>query len=91
MSLDRRALNILIALDQFLFCLVTLGRASPDETMSAAAWRLERDGRWAGRVFRPLIDTLFFFDPGHCRASFESEREGSQLPSQYQAERNSTT
>ena len=82
----QRLLNFLITVDQCFFSVVTLGKSSPDETMSAAAWRLERDGRWAGRVFRPLIDGLFFFDPDHCRLSFESERNGSQLPSQYQVQ-----
>ena len=32
----RRLLNILIALDQFVYVLLTLGHGSPDETMSAA-------------------------------------------------------
>lgn len=87
--MKRRALNLLIALDQFLFCLVTLGHSRPDETASAWAWRAEQAGKWQGRFVRPLIDLLFFFDPAHCWASFESERKGSQLPNQYQAERNS--
>ena len=33
----RRLLNILIALDQFVYVLLTLGHGSPDETLSAAA------------------------------------------------------
>lgn len=44
--MKRRALNLLIALDQFLFVLVTLGHASPDETLSAAAYRWEAKGKW---------------------------------------------
>ncbi len=44
-ELKRRILNLLIALDQFLFSLVTLGHASPDETISAWAWRAESMGR----------------------------------------------
>ena len=79
----RRALNLLIALDQFVFCLVTLGHAYPDETLSAAAWRWELAGRWRGRVLRPLIDALFWFDPAHCRLSFESERTKAHLPVVY--------
>lgn len=65
----RRILNLLISLDQFLFSLITLGGSNPDETMSAAAWRLEQAGRWQGKLFRPLIDTLFFFDEHHCEKS----------------------
>jgi len=41
--------------------------------MSAAAWRLEQKGRWQGKLLRPLIDKLFWFDPDHCRTSHESE------------------
>lgn len=71
-----RLLNILVALDQFLFCLLTLGGSNPDETMSAAAWRLEKAGRWQGRVFRPLIDAIFFFQPKHCEQSAAAEVRG---------------
>lgn len=71
--MKRRILNLLIALDQFLYVLVTLGNGDPDETMSAAAWRLEQNRHWAGIIFRPFIDTLFWFDPEHCKTSYESE------------------
>lgn len=71
--MKRRVLNVLIALDQLLYVLITLGNGHPDETMSAAAWRLEQKGHWAGRVFRPLLDALFWFDPQHCMQSYESE------------------
>lgn len=67
----RRVLNLLVALDQFLFCVLCLGDSYPNETASACAWRMEQDGRWTGRLFRPLIDTLFWFDADHCRVSFE--------------------
>ena len=36
----RRLLNLLIALDQLVYVLLTLGHGSPDETMSAADGRL---------------------------------------------------
>lgn len=78
-----RALNWLIAFDQFAFCTVTLGRSSPDETLSAAAWRWEQAGKLRGRILRPLIDALFWFDPDHCRTSFESEKRGAHLPPEY--------
>ena len=81
--MKRRILNVLIALDQFLFCLATLGHSSPDETLSAAAWRWERSGKLVGRVLRPLIDALFWFDPAHCQTSFESEKTGAHLPPIY--------
>ena len=81
--MKRRALNLLIALDQFLFCLLTLGHSHPDETISAWAWRAELAGKRRGRWARRVIDALFWFDPEHCRTSFESERTKAQLPTAY--------
>lgn len=70
-----RTKRILIAVDQ-LFNAIFNGW--PDETLSSRAWRWEKNGKrsWPRR----LIDTLFFFDPDHCRESYESERQGTQLP-----------
>ncbi|MFW9594014.1 MAG: hypothetical protein ACMV1D_00765 [Macromonas sp.] len=81
--MKRRILNVFIALDQLLFCFATLGHSSPDETLSAAAWRWEQSGKLAGRVLRPLIDALFWFDRNHCQTAFESERDGRHLPPEY--------
>jgi len=74
MKLQARALNLFVALDQFLFCWVCLGQSYPNETASACAWRMEQEGRWQGRLFRPLIDVLALLvrDPDHCRVSFEN-------------------
>jgi hypothetical protein len=84
LELRKRLLNILIAVDQFLWVLTTLGNGEPDETISAAAWRMERDGKIAGRILRPLIDTLFRpFEKEHCWLSYQSELSGAQLPSSY--------
>ena len=75
-------LNVAIATDQVLNA---LRGGSPDETLSAAAWRTEQKGRLLGRVFRPLIDLLFRpLERDHCRTSFESERNGWHLPEEYQ-------
>ena len=74
-------LNVAIALDQFLNALCG---GSPDETLSAAAWRTEQKGRWLGRIFRPLIDLIFaLFEKDHCRKSYESECNGRHLPKEY--------
>lgn len=72
--MKRRILNILIALNQFVFSIITLGGSRPDETMSAAAWRLEQEGRWQGKVFRPFIDFLFSpLETDHCYKAYLSE------------------
>ena len=67
--------NVLIAVDQLVNSLLA---GFPDETLSSRAWRWEKDGvrSWP----RCLIDHLFFWEPNHCRESFQSEREGRQLP-----------
>ena len=67
--------KVLVALDQLVNALLA---GWPDETMSSRVWRWEQDGvrAWPRR----LIDRLFFWDPGHCRESYRSEREGRQLP-----------
>jgi hypothetical protein len=80
----QRLLNLLIAIDQLLWVLLTLGNGMPDETISAAAWRMEQQGKLAGRFLRPLIDLLFWpIEHDHCRLSFESELLGQQLPGAY--------
>ena len=66
---------VLIAVDQLVNALLA---GFPDETMSSRAWRWEQDGvrAWPRRV----IDRLFFWEQNHCRESYQSEREGRQLP-----------
>jgi len=62
-----RILRILVALDIFVFALLTLGDAKRNETISSAAWSLELDGKWQGKLFRPIIDFLFRpFQKDHC-------------------------
>lgn len=85
--MKQRLLNWLIACDQFAFCTITLGASSPDETLSAAAWRWEQAGKLRGRVLCPLIDALFLpFERDHCRAAYLSELRGLHLPPEYQSE-----
>jgi hypothetical protein len=82
--MKQRLLNVLIAIDQLAWVILTLGKGYPDETISAASWRMERQGKIAGRVLRPLIDLLFLpIERDHCRLSFESEVRGAQLPDYY--------
>jgi len=73
--MKRRLLNLLVALDQLIFCLLTLGHSNPDETMSAAAYRLEQAGRLQGRIFRPAIDWAFTWaEREHCQKSYLAEQ-----------------
>ena len=82
--MKQRILNLLIALDQLVWVIVTLGKGHPDETISAAMWRMEQQGKLAGRILRPLIDFLFSpLERDHCRLSAESEKARAQLPDYY--------
>ena len=82
--MKQRILNILIAIDQLAWVVLTLGAGHPDETISAAAWRMEQQGKIAGRVLRPLVDLLFRpIEKDHCRKAWLSEVQRSQLPSDY--------
>ncbi|GIX31364.1 MAG: hypothetical protein KatS3mg124_1836 [Porticoccaceae bacterium] len=86
--MKRRLLHLLIALDQLLWVALTLGKGYPDETISAAAWRLERQGKLAGRLLRPLLDAIFApLERDHCRLSYESELVRAQLPPSYTLDR----
>jgi len=76
--MQKRLMNILISLDQTFFVLLTLGAANPDETPSAAAWRLEQAGRWQGKLLRPAIDWIFlhlFGQKRHCYAAWLAENK----------------
>lgn len=70
-----RLLRVLIAFDIFVFALLTLGSSKRNETISSAAWSLDLDGKWQGRVFRPLIDWLFTrLERDHCLQSWLAEQ-----------------
>lgn len=72
-----RLKKILIALDQLL-SVVFFAQAQPDETFSSMCWRWELDGKrsWP----RKLVDRIFFFDPDHCRTSYEAEQRREHMP-----------
>ena len=80
--MKRRIKNLLIALDQLIYVVITLGAGMPDETMSAAAYRMEKEGKPFG-FFRSLIDMLLWFDPDHCHQAYLSEMNKKQLPDEY--------
>ena len=72
--------QFLVAIDQLLN---TILGGHADETLSARAYRTEQSDKPFGKFFRPLIDTIFFFDKDHCYQSYLSEFERRQLPSHY--------
>lgn len=73
-------LQVLIALDQLVTAM--LGGWA-DETLSSYAYRLDKQGKVWGRIWRPTIDWVFgrlFGQVGHCEASYMAERMRSQSP-----------
>ncbi len=74
--------NVGIGLDQTGNCLVKLsdGWGTPDEMLSARAWRL----REQHPTLVKLIDGLFFWDNDHCKECYEIEMRRKQLPVEYQ-------
>jgi hypothetical protein len=89
-------LQLFLVVDQALNVLLTPFHAGAwaDETMSARAWRADRDGRRWGRVTRPVIDWLFAWqraEGGHCRRAYERERERMHSPPETRAVPTETT
>ena len=72
----RRLLNVLVALDRLVLCICTLGGFHPDATISAIAYRRERQGRLAGKILRPMIDALLYpAQKHHCRRAYFAARK----------------
>ena len=79
-ALKRYFLHVLIGLNQLA---VTLLGGWPDETLSSYAYRLDTQNKWAGRLFRPIIDLLFRWqghERGHCFAAHLEELQRRQMP-----------
>ena len=78
LSFWRQFFQVLIAFDQLLNTIFCAGYA--DETMSSNAYRMEQKGRISGRILRPFIDSLFFWQDQHCLQSYISELKRHQMP-----------
>ena len=70
-----RIINVLLALDNFVFALVTLGGSYPSESFSSAAYRAEARGEIYGNA-RPAIDWLFGLlgQKEHCKQAYFSAK-----------------
>ena len=79
-------INLSIGFDQFVN---TIFGGSPDETISAAAWRLGELRGWKRwHYFRLFIDFLFCWQKkvdgkAHCQQAFDSEVERKHLAKEY--------
>lgn len=77
MTVLQHIYQILIAIDQLINA-IFLGYA--DETISSRMYRYEIEGNIIGKIFRPIIDRMFWFQKEHCRESYLSEQLRSHLP-----------
>ncbi len=71
----------LLAIDQLAN---TLSGGHADETLSSRSYRADIKGRLFGKVFRRMIDFLFFFEKNHCYFAYMSEIKRKQLPPEFQ-------
>jgi hypothetical protein len=78
MKLTEYLLNNAISIDQFCN---TLAGGSPDETLSARAYRLAQQGK---PMPQAIINALFFWQPQHCYQAYMSEILRKQYPLEYQ-------
>lgn len=77
----RRILNILIAIDQLAYVLLSLGKGYPDLTISAAVYMKSRTGNRFYKTLEKIIDILFLpFEEDHCLNSFISELTRKHVP-----------
>lgn len=74
-------IQTLVAIDQLANALL-LGYA--DETLSSRAYRADRDQKIFGRIFRPVIDWLFFWQANHCYQAYQEELHRRQYPKHFQ-------
>ena len=73
--------QILIAFDQLLNA---LSGGYADETLSSRVWRLYIKNKLSGRILKPIIDSIFFWQKDHCYNAFMSEVNRRQLPKVFQ-------
>ena len=68
--------HLAIALDQLGNALLA---GAPDETLSSRAHRADRDGKVFGKLLRPCIDAIFFWQSRHCFHAYLAEVGRKQL------------
>jgi hypothetical protein len=73
-----RARQVAVALDSLVNAIFG-GYAG--ETISARAYRLRTYQPY--KTLQPVIDGLFFFQPNHCKSSYQAILDGAHLPDEY--------
>lgn len=75
--------QLLIAIDQLLNVLVCMfinpfEKHWADETFSSHTYRHYRDDHW--KLMYKVVNTLFFWQPEHCKQAYQSEIERAHEP-----------
>ncbi len=73
-----RLREVAIAFDQL--CNAILGGYCV-ETLSSRCWRLRAYKPYS--FLRPCIDRIFFWQPDHCKASYEAQVARRNVPTDY--------
>lgn len=82
--MKKRILNLLIAVDQLIWVIITLGSGSPDETISSATYRGWLNNNRVALIAKPVIDFLFLpVERNHCRESYIAEKKNHHLPEHF--------
>ncbi len=72
----RYLFNILAAVSQFGNALLGGDR---DQSFSARAYEASLVGKWWGHAAVAAVNTLFFFQPGHCARAYRSDNERTYM------------
>lgn len=73
-----RLREVVVGVDQLLNAILG-GYCS--ETLSSRCWRLRDYKPYS--YLRPAIDKLFFWQPSHCKASYEAQVARRNVPADY--------
>ena len=69
-----RLLALAVAFDCLALSALKMGDHYRGATISAECWKLEQEGKWRGKIFRPVVDFLFLWDePNHCASAWLGE------------------
>lgn len=73
--------QVSIAVNQ---CVNALLGGYADETLSSRAYRSDLRGARLGRILRPLLDRLYFWQKAHCRGAYNAEMFRRHMAKQFQ-------
>lgn len=61
---------------------------APDELLCSRMWCKKQEGLKSGKIGVAILNTIFFYEPNHCKDSYDAEVEGRHLSAALYALRN---